>query len=205
MTAGGLLVRSQLRFFWRSPWSTVTVLLGVALGVASVVAVHQVNVRVNASLAAATPVHLAGITHLLERPSGPLGKTTADDYFELRRAWRAGALPGVSALIPVVEGHIVHAGRRTQVFATDWLAASGLQSQQDLRGVSLLGRDAVIADAMLELPVGSSLTIGGVDYAVAATVDSGLGPALFVDIGALGAIPARSTTSPWRGATCLPG
>jgi putative ABC transport system permease protein len=191
MTLISLLGRSQLRFFLRSPWSTVTVVLGVALGVTSVVAVHQVNLRVNQSLASATPVHLAGITHLLERASGQTG---AAHYFALREQWRSGLLPGVSALIPIVEGQVMLGGKRTLVFATDWLAASPMQ-QQGLRGLSLLGRDAVIADAQTGLAEGATLSINGVLCSVVAIVDSGLGAALFADIGTGQVILARDADS----------
>ena len=90
MKSRALLLRAQLRFLSRSPWSTATVLLGVALGVASVVAVHQLNVRVNDALSLATPAHLSGVTHLLDRGNE---QTTAEDYFELRRRWLAGEHP----------------------------------------------------------------------------------------------------------------
>jgi putative ABC transport system permease protein len=213
MKVTGLLWRSQLRFFLRSPVSSVTVLVGVALGVASVVAVHQINLRVNESLASATPVHLAGITHLLERDPAQAGaqeagaqearveeagveETRAEDYFALRAQWHAQRAPtspagaehdqslvDVSSLMPVVEGQIDLEGIRTLVFATDWLAASVLQQQPQLRSLSLVGRDAVIADAALALEVGTVLTIAGVHCTVVANVESGFGPALFTDIG----------------------
>jgi len=180
MKSRALLLRAQLRFLSRSPWSTATVLLGVALGVASVVAVHQLNVRVNDALSLATPAHLSGVTHLLDRGNE---QTTAEDYFELRRRWRAGEHPGVTSLIPVVEGQLLEDGRRIRVFATDWLAASGLQTNEALRGLAMVGRDAVVADAALGLEAGDEIVLGGLRCVVLATVQGGLGSAVFSDIG----------------------
>lgn len=173
-----LLGASQLRFLTRTPWSTLAVVLGVTLGVASVVAVHQISVRVTDSLRAATPPHLAGLTHLVEVAGGP---TTASDYFDLRERWRGGELSGVRALLPVVEGQLVVRGRRTEVFATDWLAAGAMPAESGASGVP--GWDAIIVDASLGLAADDVLTLGEKDYTVAGVVDAGVGPALFADIG----------------------
>ena len=73
-----LLTLSQLRFFRLAPWSTLTVLLGVTLAVSSIVAVHQISQRVVVSLAAVTPVHMAGVTHRLSRPNPQAVDDTGD-------------------------------------------------------------------------------------------------------------------------------
>lgn len=175
-----LLTRSQLRFLLRYRWSTVTVLLGLSLGVASVVAVHLISVRVADMLAATTPPHLAGITHLLQRSSGP---TTAEDYFSLRSRWRHGELdPRIRGMLPVVEGQLVVDGRRVIVFGADWLAAPSVR-QESLGSPGLLMADAVIADERLGVAAGERLLIGGRYHRVARVVTAGVDPALFVDIG----------------------
>ncbi|MEM8765798.1 MAG: hypothetical protein AAGE43_00005, partial [Pseudomonadota bacterium] len=97
-----LLTRSQLRFFSFAPFSTLTVWLGITLAVASIVAVHQISQRVVNSLEAVTPAYLEDVTHLLTRTELSMG-----DYFELRAAWRAGALPEVRFLSPLVEGRAI--------------------------------------------------------------------------------------------------
>ncbi len=212
-----LLGTSQLRFLARTPWSTLTVLLGISLGVASVVAVHQISLRVTQSLQSATPLHLRGLSHLLQVAAGP---TTADAYFDLRDRWRSGQLPGVRALLPIVEGQVVIGGRRTLVFATDWLAADGLQGGSRTSAEIPSGPDAIIADASLGVDAGDVLTVNGTDYPVAAVVDTHIGPALFTDIGVgqdlLGVAPTVLSyvgavrLDPWQGIkdaleTLLPG
>jgi len=164
----------------RTPWSTLTVLLGMTLGVASVVAVHQISLRVVESLQAATPSHLAGLSHLLEVKSGP---TTAEDYFDLRERWRRGELPGVRALLPILEGQLILHGRRTLVFATDWLAASGLQADRRAPNGVLPGRDAVIVDASFGLATDDVVTVAGKNYTVVGVINAEVGAALFADIG----------------------
>ena len=72
-------------------------LIGIILGVASVVAVHLISVRINDSLSAATPAYLSELTFLADRPG-----LTSTDYFALRRSWRAGDHPEIAAMVPVL-------------------------------------------------------------------------------------------------------
>ena len=142
-----LLTLSQLRFFRLAPWSTLTVLLGVTLAVSSIVAVHQISQRVVLSLAAVTPVHLAGVTHRLSRP-----ELTMSDYFDLRRRWRAGELDGVDALMPVLEGNLT--GQR--LLGVD--AFSGVPAAM---GLALLLPDQVLAGEDGALRPGDQIDAGG--------------------------------------------
>lgn len=122
-----LLLLAQLRFVARAPWSALTAVLGVALAVASIVAVHLIGTAVSRSLDAAWPPHLADLSHLLSRPG-----LSADDYFRLRDAWRAGsgpwaetavpAAPALTALVPVIEGYVRIGTQRVRVLGADWLA-----------------------------------------------------------------------------------
>ena len=114
-----LLARSQLRFFTFAPYSTLTVWLGITLAVASIVAVHQISQRVVHSLEAVTPAYLEDVTHFLSR-SG-LAMT---DYFELRAAWRDGAMPDVRFMAPLVEGRVASGDGTRRVVGLD--AFSGL-------------------------------------------------------------------------------
>lgn len=174
-----LLVLSQLRFLRRAPWSAATALLGVALGVASVVAVHLISARVEHSLDASLPPHLAGLTHMAERNG-----LSADDYFDLRDWWRGAGDSAIEAMVPVVEGHSLVAGRRVLVVGADWLAmppASSGTGALTVSGAFLAGSD-IVADAALDVSEGETLTIAGRDYRVAEVRETGLGPALFVDI-----------------------
>ena len=196
-----LLARSFARFFARTPWTTLTALLGVSLGVASTVAVHLISLSVQAALDANRLPHLRGITHLAERRGAIM-----DDYFELRRRWRGGGLPEVRGLVPVVEGQVVENGRRFLVIGGDWLALYGLPRGEvpaELRPGSM------IADSSLGLVAGETVRLGGTAWPVAGVVDAGVRDGLFADIGdalyLLNAPPDRlshigvALRDPWRG------
>jgi hypothetical protein len=121
----GLLWRSQLRFLARSPWSAATALAGMALGVASVVAVHLISVQVQRSLDQTQPPHLAGLTHVLQREH-----LDAAAYFSLRDWWRQNPGSAIEGLLPMVEGYASLDRQRVLVVGADWLAApvdSGVQ------------------------------------------------------------------------------
>ncbi len=201
-----LLTRSQLRFVAHAPWSAATAWLGVALGVASVVAVHLISSRVVESLDASAPPHLAGITHVLERPG-----LTADEYFDLRARWRRHPRSAVTAMVPIVDGYVSLHGRPVRVLGVDWLA---MPSQAAATGQSLAVSDdvlvgeAVVADASLGATPGDTLTLGGRRFRVSAVRDTGLGAAVLADIAAaqvaLGTGPGAvsriglAVDDPWR-------
>lgn len=154
-----LLLRAQRRFLQRAPWSAATALLGVALGVASVVAVHLISASVERSLADAQPPHLLGITHLV---SG--ADVDADTYFRWREAWRSGAPGAVSALMPMVEGRRFAGHRWVTVVGADWLAApAGRGGRGDSLAVALpvIVGEAVLAGAGLGVAAGDEVTLAG--------------------------------------------
>lgn len=171
-----LLAKSQLRFFRFAPWSTLTVMLGVTLAVASIVAVHQISQRVVVSLAAVTPPHLAEVTHLLTRPG-----MVMSDYFALRALWRAGEYPAVQGLMPLVDGFVTEgdspgAGRALRVIGVD--AFSGVESA---RGLALLQPGQVIAGGQSKK--GRNIRLGGRDHEVALTSSALPEDMLITDIG----------------------
>lgn len=183
-----LLFRSQLRFVRHAPWSAATALLGVALGVASVVAVHLISAAVVRSLDEGAPAHLAGLTHVLERPA-----LDADDYFTLRAAWRAAPHAPITALVPMVEGHRLVDGRQTLVLGVDWLAmpsppvdATRRASDDQSSAVStdvLLG-EAVLADRAFGRSAGEHVDVAGRRFRIESVLEAGLGAALITDIAA---------------------
>ena len=170
-----LLTRSQLRFLRSTPWSTLTLFAGILVGIASIVAVHLISVRVAAELEAATPAHLAGVSHLLERPD-----LSAEDYFELRREWRAGRHPHIRALMPVVEGRlaVVDSSKDPEDFTI--VGVDGLSGLSSAALLALLPPGQVVAGSGSGLKVGSRLSHGAVVAAVLDGVPSGL---LLTDIG----------------------
>lgn len=157
-----LLTRSQLRFLRRAPVSTVTVLLGVSLAVTSIVAVHQISQRVAESLDALTPAYLRSASYLLEKPG-----LAMEDYFALRARWRAGELPRLQSLMPVVEGAGVAAGRMVRILGLD--AFSGMPGSA---GLALLPVGEVVAGAGRGYQVDQRLDLGGRIHRVALVSDA---------------------------------
>jgi putative ABC transport system permease protein len=175
-----LLVKSQLRFLRHAPWSAATALVGVALGVASVVAVHLIGAEVERALEAAAPPHLSGLTHLLQRPD-----LATDDYFELRDRWRMQRDSAVTALVPVIEGQLLFDERSVQLLGADWLAMppppSGRRSGVAVPVEVLVG-ESVLVDTALDLAVGETASLGGRTFEIADVLETGLGPSVFADI-----------------------
>ncbi len=200
-----LLVVSQLRFLRQAPWSAATVVLGVALGVASVVAVHLISVQVQRSLDEATPPHLGGLTHVIEHPG-----LNAERYFQLREQWRREADSPVTALVPLIEGHLALEAQRLLVVGADWLAFPAQAGRGPVVArvpVEVLVGEAVLVDAETGYAEGESLRLGGRTFTVAGVRDTGLGPAVLADIAAAHALLGRppdtvsrvgaAVTDPW--------
>ena len=111
-----LLAKSQLRDAARHPVGAAATLVGVALAVLAVTAVHLVSESVRAGLVDAG----GGVewhTHVATRPN-----LSEEDYFDLRRRWRRGELRGVEALYPVIDGYVRIAGRARRLIGFDPLA-----------------------------------------------------------------------------------
>lgn len=202
-----LVFLSQWRFVQRAPWSALGAVAGVALGVASVVAVHLIGIRVERSLDAATPPQLRGLTHVADRTG-----LDARNYFALRRAWRRADDGRVGDLVPLLQGYAEVGGRGVTLVGADWLlaprgSAASAIAAPGLDGALLVG-EALLADRQLGVSAGQSVTLGGRRYRIDGVVDSGLGPALFGDIAAvqdaLGTGPDALTmvglvvADPWR-------
>lgn len=116
MGAGlALLTKSQLRHAVRHPVALVATLVGVALAVLAVTAVHLVSESVRGGLGAGSGAEWH--THVATRPG-----LSEEDYFDLRRRWRRGELRGVAALYPVIDGYVRIAGRARRLVGVDPLA-----------------------------------------------------------------------------------
>ena len=207
-----LVALSFARFFARTPWTTLTALLGVSLGVASTVAVHLIGLSVATSLEANRLPHLGGLTHLAEKRGA-----TMSDYFDLRRRWRGGELPEVLGLAPMVDGQIVAGGRRFHVVGADWLALYSLPGEGGRAGFR---PGSIVVDVSLALAEGDRLHLAGTAWPVAGVIDSGVKDGVFADIGdalyLLDGPPGRlshvgvSARDPWKHVrswleTLLPG
>ena len=106
-----------LRFLRRTPWSTAMALVGMALGVASIVSVHLISASISSRLDGLVPSSLADFSYYLHREN-----LHSDDYFDLRRRWRSGALPTVERLSPVVDETTQIADLSVRVLGVDLLS-----------------------------------------------------------------------------------
>ena len=114
-----LVALAQLRFLMRSYASVLSALLGLTLGVASVVGVHLLSERVERQISSnAQP--LGEVDVYLQRQD-----LRERHYFELRRRWRAGELPQIKGLFPLVDGRVRFEGNDYQLVGSDPLALTG--------------------------------------------------------------------------------
>ena len=93
-----MIALALLRFLARTPWSTALALIGMALGVTSIVSVHLVSTSISNRLDGQIPNALAGYSHYLHRDN-----LNTSDYFALRRLWRTGVLPPIQQLAPLID------------------------------------------------------------------------------------------------------
>lgn len=98
-----LLARAHLRHLWRERWQALLALLGIAVGVAVVVAVDLVNASSREAMRIAGDQLSGRATHVLTGPGERLDEAL---YPLLRRAWRSGdgPLSAATAMTPVIAG-----------------------------------------------------------------------------------------------------
>ena len=77
----------------------------------------------------------------------PISDSDEQQYFELRKLWRAGGVPGVEGMVPVLEGSISANGRLTSVLGIDLLADlnANQSAELSLTETSLLTSNSLIA------------------------------------------------------------
>ncbi len=185
-----LLLLSQLRFAWRTPLSTLSALLGLTLGIASVVSVHLICERIVASLDQAIPAHLQRVSHVATRSA-----LQDSHYFALRERWRSGELSQVLALAPLLEGEISSLEAedlqlQLRVYGVDWLALfSAGQRSAGPATMSLSSAplyDQVLVNTAVDWPVATERRIAGRTVQVVGRVGASDGPladpAIYVDI-----------------------
>ena len=113
-----MIALALLRFLARTPWSTAMAIIGMALGVTSIVSVHLVSASVSSRLDGLVPATLTEYSHYLHRD-----KLDTADYFALRRLWRAGAFPAIKQLSPLVDETTQLEGQNVRVVGVDLLAS----------------------------------------------------------------------------------
>ena len=167
-----MIALALARFLARTPWSSAMALIGMTLGVVSIVSVHLISASISSRLDGLVPAQLSGFSHFLHHP-----QTTADDYFELRRSWRRGELPGLQGLAPLIDETTDINGQGVRVIGVDLFnrdlvpeAASGADAESDTDRFSWSG---VWIDQSLE---------GKLEYPVNGIVSAPAGT-LIADIG----------------------
>ncbi len=150
-------------------WASLSVLLGVALALASVVAVHLLGQRISSELEAGFPAAVAGLTHEY-RPAG----LTETHYFALRQRWRAGeplltladgspAPVQIQAMAPLLDLSVQAQdaqGGQWRVLGMDPLALPATTGLA-LSAPELLLEDAVLSFGPSTLEIGSWLQPAG--------------------------------------------
>jgi putative ABC transport system permease protein len=149
-----LLWRSAGRHLLRHPWLMALSLLGVALGVAVVVAIDLVNHSAQRSLELANQAVAGRSTHQIV--AGPAGVDEAL-YLQLRIA------QGLRDSAPVVEGPVValdFPGRTFQLLGTDPLADSPLRDyRSELQGERFLRQLMTVPNAVM-MAAGTARALG---------------------------------------------
>lgn len=141
-----LLSLSQLRFLRRHPAGAVASLVGVALAVLAVVAVHLVSVALGRTLAE-LPGAALGHSHVLTKRA-----LREQDYFDLRRRWRRGELSDVESLMPVLDGRATIGGERYRIIGFDPLAGVSTASGMSATSAATRTHRFLVADVVLAAP-----------------------------------------------------
>ena len=157
-----MIALALLRFLARTPWSTSMALIGMALGVTSIVSVHLVSASISSRLDGLVPGALSEYSHYLHRD-----KLDTADYFALRKQWRAGALPAITQLSPLVDETTTLEGQSVRVLGADLLArppsggAKAIAEQFSWNGAwvdqSLKDQLSIPINGIIEAPKGTLL------------------------------------------------
>ena len=173
-----LLLKSHVRFAWRHPVAAVASLVGVALAVMAVVAVHLVAQALRASLEEGVDATSAGYTHVLTRAD-----LSEADYFALRQRWRRGELGDVEAVVPVIDDYVRIAAAPRRLVGFDPLAAPGVgvaaAAPASAEYRDFLTDDVLFADAETRTQIAATGQVAGLPVRVYDTPASG---ALLADL-----------------------
>jgi putative ABC transport system permease protein len=152
-----LLNRSSLRYLRRHPWLVALSILGVAVGVAVVVAIDLANASAARAFTMSTDAVAGRATHVVHSDGG----TLSEDVYRLVRVEA-----GIRKSAPIIEGYAAVEGRTMHVLGIDPLAEAPFRaytSEQsfDLGGF-IAGVSALLsAETARDLAVmpGDSLTL----------------------------------------------
>lgn len=145
------LLRSSLRQAVRHPWQTLLTILGIALGVAAVVAIDLSTESVNRSLLRTAQTLTGTATHRIAAGAQGMDEQL---YVRLRRDI------GMNAIAPVVTGYVqlqAHAQQRWRLLGVDPLA------ETKFRDFTVIARDEVGATRWFTQPDSVYLYAGVAD------------------------------------------
>lgn len=138
-----LLLRAGLRYQLRHPWQLILALLGIAMGVAVVLAVDLANTAAKASFALSAQQIRGAATH---RIVGPTGEVPDALYTRL------SLIPGHPPMAPVVTTEVAIAGKRERfrLIGLDLFAEGRFRDQlpQLVRGATSLATWLTAPDAL---------------------------------------------------------
>ncbi len=159
-----LLARHQRRLALTNPLSIAIALIAIALGVTSIVTVHQVSVAIRATVAGDDLFRAYDYTIVSSDDGAPI---TVDDYFEWRSVWRSGAWSRVVGMVPMIEGTVELGGQRVSVVGFEPLAdfelGSTAESGSGAPDMRLLTTDHVLLPAsLLEALMDAEYRLGGI-------------------------------------------
>jgi putative ABC transport system permease protein len=165
-----VLFRTSFRYLLRHPWQAGLCVLGVALGVAMVVAIDLANASARQAFSLSTETVAGRATHQVR--GGPTGLAES-----LYRDIRVGQ--GVRNSAPLVEGYVqipVLDERTFQVFGVDPLAEAPFRNY--LAGADFAGRELDLAPLYVEpgAVLMAAQTAARYDLAVGDTLEVQVGP-----------------------------
>ena len=102
--------------------------IGVVLGVSSIVAVHLVSATVADQLDELLPGPIRGLDVAFTKSDQ---RVRASDYFEMRQSWRAGELEDIASMWPVIDENLTLQGRSMRVIGVDVLVRMGALPEID--------------------------------------------------------------------------
>ncbi|MEM1128853.1 MAG: FtsX-like permease family protein [Bacteroidota bacterium] len=150
-----LLWRSSQRYLLRHPWLMLLSILGVAIGVAVVVAIDLANVSAERAFSRSADAVTGTATHRVVGAAGQLDEAV---YRQLRVDL------GVRDAAPVVEGYASAEGRTVQLLGVDPLAEAPFRpyvgGDDDSEGVDLGLFIATPRTALLATPTAEALGVG---------------------------------------------
>lgn len=141
------LLRSQFRDVLSRPITTIAILLNLILAVFAVIVIHETSHSLVHQLTLDQP-------QLAYQYVVPITDKREASYFDLRKRWRAGGIPKVVGMIPVLEGQITVDGSAVPLIGMDPIS--------DLQATEVLGTDPLSSEFFTQ----DSVVVYGDDLAL---------------------------------------